>query len=1312
MKTKILLTTFILLIAYHAFSQTAPLSNSGAGATVIVHGWDPDGNQPAWMTSMADAIITRAGGGQTGTITVTGTTGSLTATCDPWSFDLSTQTNGEIVVLVNWTAVANHLTTSITAQEVAAAVVPKLYQSQNSQPAVAELPIHLIGHSRGGGMVFEIARLLGEQGIDVEHLTALDPHPLTASDPQPIAGDVIDTPIELYENVLFADCYYQDFEAPTGEYVPGAFNRQWSEMTGGYHNETGYTYTIGATTFDFSNHLNTILAYHGTIDLTTPVTNGEATLTQTERDNWFNTYESEGDIEGFYYSRILRGDRTSTDVPVIGGDKVADGFHYAFTEGYGARATQNWTTATWPNVLKTELMRSGTTIEPGFQLVDENETFIVKYYYRSYATAPDITLYVDTDRNPYNDNNAGTITTETLVNTGSSFTQNTNIWSVTGLVPGTSYYVYAEITTGTETRYAYLQYELELAAPPTIISQPSSQTNECPGSTVEYVVEANNATAYQWQVNLAEGSTWTDISDGADYSGVTTNTLTVTTTAGMDGDAFKCTASNSHGDVSSSSALLGMDGESPIFTSSHNNRMIYADANCETTLPDYTVDVTAIDNCDATLDVTQDPIAGTIISGATNDVTLTVTDDLGNAAEVTFNVMVKDITDPVITSTHNDQVVADEANCEASLPDYTTDVIATDNCDAALDITQNPTAGTTISGATNTVTLTVTDDSENFTEVSFNVAVEDSTDPVVTSTHNDQIVDVDANCEATMPDYTTDVTATDNCDATLDITQNPTAGTTISGAVNAVTLTVTDDAGNFAEVAFNVATEDNTAPVITSTHDDQILPDETNCEATLPDYTADVTATDNCDATLDITQNPIAGTVISGAVNTVTLTATDDTGNFDEVTFNVAVEDNSDPVITSTHDDQIVDADANCEFSMPDYTTDVTATDNCDATLDITQNPTAGTTIFGAANTVTLTATDGSGNFTEVTFNVAVEDNSDPVITSTHNDQIVDADANCEATMPDYTTDVTATDNCDATLDITQIPTAGTTISGAANAVTLTATDDVGNFDDITFNVAVEDNSDPVITSTHDDQIVDADANCEFSMPDYTTDVTATDNCDATLDITQNPTAGTTIFGAANTVTLTATDGSGNFTEVTFNVAVEDNSDPVISCIANTTIDADESNTYTVDGTEFDPTETSDNCGVATVENNFNSTATLAGEQLPEGVTTIVWTITDNSGNQNSCTFDVTVNEYIGISNTEEAGILIYPNPAKTVLNIERKDAYIQQLTISNVCGKQILQKTNIEKKEVINIEAFEDGIYIIQIQTPERTFTTKIVKE
>jgi len=101
MKTRILLT-LLFLVATNLFSFSQVFEKQGAGVTIIVHGWNPDGSQPAWMQKMAEAIIARSGGtGSIGTITVTGSLGSLSAACTNWNFDMANATSGEIVILVN-----------------------------------------------------------------------------------------------------------------------------------------------------------------------------------------------------------------------------------------------------------------------------------------------------------------------------------------------------------------------------------------------------------------------------------------------------------------------------------------------------------------------------------------------------------------------------------------------------------------------------------------------------------------------------------------------------------------------------------------------------------------------------------------------------------------------------------------------------------------------------------------------------------------------------------------------------------------------------------------------------------------------------------------------------------------------------------------------------------------------------------------------------------------------------------------------------------------------------------------------------------
>lgn len=435
---------------------------SAGGVTIITHGYNPSiSGTPAWLNYMRDDIASEwlNNDQNYATITVTGSVGSLTATCSPWNVGLSTSDSGEIIVVLDWSAVADHLVDRVPAQDVATVVVPKITQGQNGEKALAELPIHLIGHSRGGGMVCEIARLLGEEGVIVDHLTPLDPHPLTSSDPQLGAPypDIIDTPAAIYENIVFADNYLQRISYPEGEILSGAYNREWTSIPGGYHDNTspGNTY---------ADHRNVPLAYAATVNLASPLYNGEATLQGTDRTSWFTTYETDGGVAGqktgFYYSLIAgNNDRLSTDQP-NGNQRPVDGYHNdSLLGGSGSRTSLTWGSAVWPNLATLKVYRSSTLLGSGIIPVTIGESLDIQYVGFDADSTCDVTFYVDQDRNPYNSNNIATIGTQNHTAGSSSFFNGSQTWDTTGLT-GT-FYVYGAMTDGTRTRYLYATPEFQ-----------------------------------------------------------------------------------------------------------------------------------------------------------------------------------------------------------------------------------------------------------------------------------------------------------------------------------------------------------------------------------------------------------------------------------------------------------------------------------------------------------------------------------------------------------------------------------------------------------------------------------------------------------------------------------------------------------------------------------------------------------------------------------------------------------------------------------------------------------------------------------
>ncbi len=72
----------------------------------------------------------------------------------------------------------------------------------------------------------------------------------------------------------------------------------------------------------------------------------------------------------------------------------------------------------------------------------------------------------------------------------------------------------------------------------------------------------------------------------------------------------------------------------------------------------------------------------------------------------------------------------------------------------------------------------------------------------------------------------------------------------------------------------------------------------------------------------------------------------------------------------------------------------------------------------------------------------------------------------------------------------------------------------------------------------------------------------------------------------------------------------------------------------------------------------------------------------------------------------------VYPNPTNGRINFEFADNEIQQIKISDLTGKTIIEKTNIQQNETIDLSSFASGIYIIKVQMENELFTTKIVKE
>ena len=433
----------------------APHRTLGAGVTIITHGYDGDVN--GWISGMANQLpqyyrfpgtnftgytmsITYSGGSYY--ITTTRTNGTA-----PWSMD-----SGEIIVKLDWSQLAGGVFSTYSTYDVAAAVSWGLLQTnliaELAGHALVEFPIHLIGHSRGGSLISEISRDLGTNGVWVDHLTTLDPHPLNNDGFSDILPGV-DAPVRTYANVLFHDNYWQNLGGgvldPDGEPVAGAYIRQLSNLSGGYNN-------TGAVA---PYHSNVHLWYHGTINFSTPAGDTEATIGSSERASWWTGYEAEGIVAGFYYSLIGGGDRLSADQPLGPGfSAIRDGYNQWWDLGAGVSSNRTAlpsNNGAWPNLIKFNRTDTNSVVQ--------GQNASVTFYYQwaqSNTSQATVSIYLDDDLSPFNTNDR-LLSQVTVTGNGTSTvsyaTVSLNLNATNA--PIGSHAIYAKIDGAGRSRYLY-----------------------------------------------------------------------------------------------------------------------------------------------------------------------------------------------------------------------------------------------------------------------------------------------------------------------------------------------------------------------------------------------------------------------------------------------------------------------------------------------------------------------------------------------------------------------------------------------------------------------------------------------------------------------------------------------------------------------------------------------------------------------------------------------------------------------------------------------------------------------------------------
>ncbi|MCW5518353.1 HYR domain-containing protein [Aureitalea sp. L0-47] len=327
------------------------------------------------------------------------------------------------------------------------------------------------------------------------------------------------------------------------------------------------------------------------------------------------------------------------------------------------------------------------------------------------------------------------------------------------------------------------------------------------------------------------------------------------------------------------------------------------------------------------------------------------------------------------------------------------------------------------------------------------------------------------------------------------------------------------------------------------------------------------------------------------------------------------------------------------------------------------------------------------------------------------------SDVNVECgndTSPTATGTATASDNCDPNPGVTF---SDSSAAGCGNTEvitrTWTATDASGNSIDCTQTITVVDTTMPTVSCTADITVDNDPGLCEavvnYSLP------TASDSCGGiTITQTAGFSSGSLFPVGTTTNVFVITDDCGNAVGCSFDVTVEDNEAPVLTCPADQTVNVGPGNQYTVPDYFANGLITAnDNCTSPVSSTSQNP---APGTLLSGGTYTISATATDAEGNTGNCSFQLIVDTTLGtVDNSGLRSVVIYLNPAKEYVILGNPgNIDLDKLEIYTLQGRlvQTLNLVNMGTEKQIEVSEFAAGTYLFRIYSENESITKFVVKE
>ena len=589
------------------------------------------------------------------------------------------------------------------------------------------------------------------------------------------------------------------------------------------------------------------------------------------------------------------------------------------------------------------------------------------------------------------------------------------------------------------------------------------------------------------------------------------------------------------------------------------------------------------DNCSNTVSWTNDfTTALSDECSLTGDVTVifTATDDCGNSSTTSATFAVVDTTDPIITCPENLSLECGGSENDNVIITWLDRAMASDNCDAALNITND--FGATFTdqcGLTGVhdVTFSVTDACGNDSSCMATVTFVDTTSPLVEAVPADLIlVCAGANNAADISaweDNQGGAVATDACSDTELVwaieSQIPVGTSCGMTGTTTYTFSVTDNCGNSATVSADLIIIDNMEPVL-SVPADQIE-ECGDIIVTREMWINMATAIDEC-GTATVTAQ-LWNTIVdcgNSFTEQYLFTATDDCGNQSTGFAEYTIEDTEDPIISCPSPLALECGNINNAALISNWLQTAIISDENDCNNVTLSNDYDGSLPMplscnsGSGLIITFLATDDCGNTSTCTGTITMDDTVAPTFVNCPADLTVNIDADLCTTNVVYSTPV-AIDNCvsDPNVNLISGISSGQVFPLGATTIVFEAEDDCGNTSECEFEITVVDSGVPDIQCPIIDVVVCNDPSVCTWNADTQVNPIIGDNCTGfslRYEVVGNTSATSSTIGVntlsdnvtfnlgQSTVTYVIEDGAGNTSSCSFNVIVQDCEAPTITC--------------------------------------------------------------------------------------------------------------------------------------------------------------------